>query len=250
MAKVFCFSSTGNSLYISKVIAEKVNGSVVSMTTAVNSCDDDIIGFVFPTYFWGLPKTVHKFISNININNKNAYIFAVTTYGSYSLGVLGAVDKLLEQKNIGLSYGAGIKSVENYIIYFEVNDSDDLHKLVDKKLDIIADEITHKKSRKVAKYTIINKIVYSMFPAKNANCDKNFTVSDSCNNCGICKKVCPSNNIDYMNSKPVFLHNCEHCLACIHACPTYAILWKNSTIHKKRYLNPNIKLKELSEFNS
>lgn|GEM_PF-5474137 len=51
MSTIFCFSSTGNSLYVAKSIAEKINADVLSMSKPVTSCSDDVIGFVFPIYF-------------------------------------------------------------------------------------------------------------------------------------------------------------------------------------------------------
>jgi hypothetical protein len=34
----------------------------------------DSIGFIYPAYFWGLPKKVIEFIENIKLdNNENAY---------------------------------------------------------------------------------------------------------------------------------------------------------------------------------
>jgi hypothetical protein len=42
----------------------------------------DRIGFVYPTYFWGLPKRVIEFAKGINLeSNKDAYYYAITTYG-------------------------------------------------------------------------------------------------------------------------------------------------------------------------
>ena len=250
MATIFCFSSTGNSLHTARVIAEKISATVKPMTKTAEICNDDVVGFVFPVYFWGLPKAVERFISAIEITNKNAYVFSLATCGGKASGVNGAVKKLLKKKGIKLAFGKNVKSVENYIPMFKVNNSEEFQKKVDANIELIAKEIEEKKHRKVAPYTFINKIVYSLFPANKADSDSLFTVSKDCNSCGICKMVCPASNIEYQNGKPVFLHKCEHCIACVHACPKSAINWKQSTENKQRYLNPNISIKELSEFNS
>lgn len=254
MATIYCFTSTGNSLYAARKIAEKIDANVVSMTQAVDICDDDIIGFVFPTYFFGLPKIVERFISNLNITNKGAYIFAVTTYGTITYGVLGAVDKILSKKQLKVSYGNTLKSVENYIVGYVVNDTEELHKQIDGNLDVIAKEIAEKRHNRLAKYSILNKIIYSTGPAKHGDCDRFFTVSGNCTGCGICQNVCPVNNIIIEDGNPVFGHNCEHCIACIHACPVAAMEWKKSTkkstVNRKRYRNPHVSLNELIKFNS
>lgn len=250
MATVFCFTSTGNSLYVSKKIAEDIGANVVSMTKSVTTCEDDVIGFVFPVYFWGLPKIVERFISNIKITNESAYIFAVVTYGNVISGVTGAVKNILKQKGLTLSYGGAIKSVENYIPGYKVNDSEELQKSADQNLKIISGEIAARRHNKIGSFTVLNKFIYSLFPGKHSGCDKFFTVSEKCTGCGICQNICPADNITLESGKPDFHHNCEHCLACIHACPANSIEWKKSTINKQRYRNPHISLNEMQSFNS
>ncbi|OHD53607.1 MAG: hypothetical protein A2Y33_06710 [Spirochaetes bacterium GWF1_51_8] len=53
--------------------------------------------------------------------------------------------------------------------------------------------------------------------------DKGFSVNSDCNSCGICVRVCPSENIFLDGGKPVWKHKCENCLACYVWCPKAAI---------------------------
>ena len=56
---VYYFSATGNSLYAAKVIAKKINAEVVQISyNTEKSCNQNIIGFVYPTFYWGLPEMV------------------------------------------------------------------------------------------------------------------------------------------------------------------------------------------------
>lgn len=250
MAKIFCFSSTGNSLYVAKMLAKKLDAKVISMSNPSMSCDDSIIGFVFPVYFWEPPKIVKKYIENLIITNKNVYIFTVITYGGKVYGVQGTLNKLLKKKGLSLQYGKNIKCVENYIPVYKVNNNKEIHLMVNQKIDTIVNDINEKTQSKIETHTFVNQLIYKFFPGKKDDCDKKLTVSSRCTGCGICQKVCPVENITLENKKPVFLHNCEHCLACVHACPLYCIDWKQSTQGKERYLNPHIKLNELISFNS
>lgn len=249
MAKIFCFSSTGNSLYVAKCLAEGIGADVLPMNRAEQLCDDDVIGFVFPAYFWGLPKLVNDFVSTLKITNKQAYFFTVITYGGMIYGVEGKIDMLLKQKGAKLCYGNKIKSVENYILYYKTNSKEKLHKRVDKYIDDILPDIKNRLHSKVQKYSFINRFMYKFYPGLHGDCDKGFTVSNKCTGCGICQKVCPVNNIVVKDTQPKYQHKCEHCLACIHACTTQALDWKRSIKDRKRYLNPYIDIKELISFN-
>ncbi|MDP4095123.1 MAG: EFR1 family ferrodoxin, partial [Bacillota bacterium] len=79
---IFYFSGTGNSLKVSRDIAEQLgNTSIIPIDTLFNKEVDlncDCIGIVFPVYMWGVPRIVKEFIKKINTEK---YVFAVATYG-------------------------------------------------------------------------------------------------------------------------------------------------------------------------
>jgi MinD superfamily P-loop ATPase len=75
--------------------------------------------------------------------------------------------------------------------------------------------------------------------------DKNFRVDEKCNHCGICRNVCPAQNILMVQGRPVWQHRCEQCLACIQWCPQKAIQVGNKTSGFERYHHPDIKLTEI-----
>jgi uncharacterized Fe-S center protein len=80
--------------------------------------------------------------------------------------------------------------------------------------------------------------------------DKYYSVSNDCNKCGICAKVCPVDNIGLDEvGRPYFRHHCEQCVACIQFCPKRAINYKDKTQSRKRYTNPAIKYADLAALN-
>jgi flavodoxin len=81
---IFVFSGTGNSLKVAKDISRELgNCEIVSMAKPYNSTKQyDSVGFIYPTYFWGLPRKVIEFVKTIKLdNNKNTYYYAIATYG-------------------------------------------------------------------------------------------------------------------------------------------------------------------------
>jgi ferredoxin len=80
--------------------------------------------------------------------------------------------------------------------------------------------------------------------------DKDFSAGDKCSGCGICKNICPAQNIQLTDHKPEFMHKCLLCMACIQYCPRKAIKYKGRYIEIARYYHPEISINEISEFNS
>lgn len=249
MAVIYCFSSTGNSLYVAKKMAAQMKAEVVSMTTTVTVCEDTVVGFLFPTYFWGLPKTVQEFIEKLTFRERAPYIFAITTCGGLAFGVAHMVNKLLAVKGLSLCYFGKIRAVENYIPspFLFVNNKPSVHRKVDQKTDRAVCDITRKVKRVRDFYTPVNLLVQKAYPAnRKKKVDQTFCV-ENCNGCGTCEQICPRGNIRLVDGKPEFCGNCELCLACFHACPNASINWK-STKGRERYLNPNITKGELIRF--
>ena len=248
MATIFCFTSTGNSLYTAKILAEKIRAKVVPIHDESIQIDDDVIGLVFPVYFWGLPRIVERFVAKIKPTNKDAYIFAIATCGGPVFGVLGELKKILLSKGTRLQYGKRLITVTNYLPEYKAKDSVELWQKIDKEIVKLADTINNRKYNRVLSTTFVNRIIYKMFP--DENCDRLLTVAPACTGCETCKKVCPVKNITMRDGKPEFLHKCEHCLACVHHCPSQAIDWNRKTQGKGRYRNSKIPLDELITFNS
>ena len=239
---VYYFSATGNSLYAAKVIAKKINAEVVQISYNTEKlCNQNIIGFVYPTFYWGLPEMVATFVKNLNIKG-NPYIFAVTTCGLSSGGALGQLNDILIKKGKCLHFGETIRTVANNITKYRIKQKS-IQKLVryeNKKANEIAQAVAQKQKNKIPKVGIISRTFYQLYLKQYANSDRGFHITSDCTGCGICQNICSADNIVLKNGKPVFKHQCQNCLACLHWCPKNAIQWKNTTVGKQRYHHPNI----------
>ena len=116
---IFYFSGTGNSLKAARDIAAKLGDcDLVSMRDTCRLADSyERIGFVYPTYATGLPKHVVKFIEELDLkDNKNAYLFAVTTCGGGPGNAVAMVNKILSGKGCTLSYGNHVMMFANFSV--------------------------------------------------------------------------------------------------------------------------------------
>jgi ferredoxin len=247
MTTIFCFTSTGNSLYVAKRIAEKSGGEIAPMNADPGIINDDVVGFVYPVYFWGLPRMMDRFIKELRIENKDAYIFAVATYGGAAPGVNNLVRKLLRKKGLDLNYGNYVKLVDNYIPMYKPKDSEGLQEKAEKRISGIAEAVFRREKNRIAPDTFINPLSFSAMPGEDS--DRHFKVSDACSGCAVCEKICPAQNITIEDGKPVFHHRCEHCMGCLQNCPAVAIDWKEKTKSRARFRKNGVSLNELIAFN-
>ena len=252
---IFYFSGTGNCLKVAKTISENIENTEIIPMGSGNIYEFnenyESIGFVYPVYFAGIPAKAADYISKLAFpKDKNIYYYTINTCGSIVGNGFAQLKELLEEKEVRLDYSAKLKMFSNYVVMYNMKENvKEISEKSDKDLIPIIKDIKSKNKTKTGKSNSLLKWWYNKemkaVPAK----DRFFNVSDDCISCGICVNVCPVNNIKLENKKPVFLNHCEQCTACIQYCPKKAINFKNKTQNRRRYTNPDISWKELSEKN-
>ncbi|MGE5327943.1 MAG: EFR1 family ferrodoxin [Deltaproteobacteria bacterium] len=254
--KIFYFSGTGNSFYVSKQLAEKLGDTEIISISKVkgNAVDTSCqkIGIVFPVYAWGPPRIVTEFVKNLNLKDK--YVFSVATYGGFIGGTLVLLNNSIKEKGGKISAGFGLKQPGNYIVgYGNSRPSEEMYKKfaekADTKLDQIAKVINNCEETKIEKnYGFVNAItnnIYKAFTSHLKQQEKGFWVNDNCNNCKICERICPVENIKETDGKRIWQGKCEQCMACIQWCPKEAIQYGKGTAKRLRYRHPEIKVEEM-----
>lgn len=253
---IFYFSATGNSLLACKELQKRSRDC--SMQSIVKIGDEDLIipssntvGLVFPVYFSGIPNKVEAFINKINFTNVD-YIFVVATKSQFPSpgSVAEQIDHLLKIHNKKVNSVFYLDMIGNYIKKYNIADLEKQKSANDKalkKLDKIA-EIVQKKENVIENPSPILKFVWRLMYnswKKDLKMSDSEFVSTKCNSCGLCARICPTNNISITSSGPNWHHNCESCYGCIHVCPLKGIQSGKDTINKRRYINPNISVEEL-----
>ena len=68
-----------------------------------------------------------------------------------------------------------------------------------------------------------------------------FSLYETCNGCGICDKICPTNSIEMIAKKPQWSNGCEQCMRCVNYCPKEAIYQSpnGKTKNRHKYHEPD-----------
>ena len=255
--KIFYYTGTGNSLWVSRTIANVLGNTEVISMKAIKDLPKNLkterVGLVFPVYMWGIPAPVRTFITNVLTKIAPEYVFAVAVNGGQVANTLIQLKTFL--KNLDLTLGAGfdIPLPSNYTPFGGPGPKEKQQKLFDDakgKIFRIATTIRSKEKMPIEKgplwqRVIFSGILYNASFSKVPALDKQFSVDDKCNMCGTCKRVCPADNITINEGKPVWNHRCEQCFACLQWCPNEAIQYGKKTSEIERYHHPEVALKDI-----
>lgn len=249
---IYYFSGTGNSLKISKDLSSAIDNCKiirVAHNTLHITADEqsDRIGFIFPVYFRGLPHMMENFIKNLRIN-ANTYFFAVANFGGYAALTFEQINEILKNKGARLNANFSVPMPGNMWFMYYPHPKKDFEDRVREEPNICLDIANKINSNFENDLPLVEnpekeQKMYNDFIPNNT--DENFWTNAKCIGCSICAKVCPAENIEIINGRPLWKHQCEQCLACLHWCPNGSIEYKRDSLDRERYHNPYIDAKEL-----
>ncbi|MDD5155146.1 MAG: EFR1 family ferrodoxin [Candidatus Omnitrophica bacterium] len=255
---IFYFSGTGNCLQLARALAAELSETeIVPIAKAIkeNNIDNSAgrIGLIFPVYAFNAPLIVSDFINKMEIGPEK-YVFAITTCASLAADTLGDIARKLKKKGSGLCAGFVIKMPGNYTPLAEAIPVCKQNKLFAAALQrikeiapIIKEGRRHKIERAKLPFRLAGQALNLFLPNITHSEDRHFRTDEKCNGCGICSKVCPVNNINIVNERPIWLHKCELCFACLQWCPQEAIQYGGNTAGRRRYRNPSVALKDFMQ---
>ncbi|MDO5521655.1 MAG: EFR1 family ferrodoxin [bacterium] len=249
---IFYFSGTGNSRYAAEQMAKSTNEKLVYMskqtmneTTSYQLEEDERVGFVFPIYWYGVPKIVEQFIDQLKFSNyKGQYVYVVVTYGGSCGNTMRQIATILEKQGLPLAAKFGVKMVDNYVLMYDLPSKEKQQKTIaeaKQQIAAIAAEVAKKSIKEsyhkgaIAPFSPLLQRIY-----KRVDHSKKFYATDACINCGLCEKNCPSNVITVLENGPEWNGDCIGCLKCLHTCPKQAIQYGKGTEKRGRYTFPGI----------
>ena len=183
----------------------------------------------------------------------NAYVYAIATHNGDPGYSHFTINDILKKKGQHLKAGFAILMPGNSITPYDSTNSEEESqrrlKAAVSHVDEIADEVFKRASAPFAGTSTMRKHIKgmrNMFRHKIIfKVPQKFWVTDACNHCVLCTRICPENNIHVDSASVIWGKHCQMCLACIHWCPKRAIQNGEGTIQRKRYHHPDISIDDM-----
>lgn len=248
---IFYFTGTGNSLYAAKTLGEAIGEDIHNITEYSNDNDivvgkGEVLGFVFPVYYYSLPTVVEEFLENIRVRiEKGGRTFVLATCGATTGDSTRIASEILKKKGIDTDFIFAVEMPDNYVLMYDVQDVEKQQKIIENSRDALDEAISAIDNDHRGNHNEIKGPMPGMMTAvagaiyKRGRKTVRFYSSDTCTGCNLCEKICPAGAIRMENKRPVWIKDqCVHCLACIHRCPVKAIQYGKKTESRGRYINP------------
>ena len=264
---IFYFSATGNSRYVAQQISKATGEEAYDLlkimgrsrknaektgeeaqTICVNGLSaDERIGIVSPTYYFGLPPIVIRFIQQIKVQQP-PYLYFVATCGAMSGWTSGYARLALKKNGLRLDATYSVKMPDSWTPMADLSDErkvSAINNAAEDKIANICQQITAKEKGNHTHGSVPHFLAHlsqkwgyeSSRQTKHLHVDTN-----KCNGCGRCYNLCPTQSINMDKGYPEWVNGqCLMCLGCLHRCPKFAIQYDNKTQKHGQYQHPEAK---------
>lgn len=253
---IICFSGTGNSLYVATQLGKhlsdeqiiRLQGDILidPSTCQLTSTSNQII-WIFPTYSWGVPPVVERFIKEVDITNGSKCEHHMVTTCGDDIGCLDSIwRKLIANRSWRTGNAYSIIMPNTYVLMkgFDVDTTEVAKRKIDEAPRAIA-EIAERIANGVCGDILVRgswpwfktHIIHPYFK-RFCMSPKHFRSNGRCIGCGRCAKECPMSNITMKpTGQPLWHSRCALCLRCYHICPVDAVTYGKTTNGKGQYFN-------------
>ena len=245
---VIYYSATGNTEFIAKQLAERLDDECLNLLDRIRNNDNSPLHskkpFVIcaPVIVCEMPRFMTKYLKKQTFTGSDEAYFVFTS-GGYC-GISGVMAKsIIKKKGMKYSGHAEFTMPRNYVAndHYAMLETPEIEKRITdcyyQAEKVAADILSGKDLTARHIYFAESLITLPFNPVwcKYKLTAKDFYVKENCIGCGKCEKLCPLNNISMADGKPVWSTRCTHCMACIGNCPVDAIEYGTITQNKEQY---------------
>jgi ferredoxin len=247
---IYYFTGTGNSLQVARELARQLAAATIASIIGATRqepvvVESETVGVVFPIYFLGMPEIVQRFVETANFE-KTGYLFAVETRGGMSGRSIRDLQLILARKEKRLDAAFKVSMPANYVAMYDMYSDDRQQRVlaaaslkVKQIAAIVSERRPHVEGDPFIRWPLA-ALMHNRWLRRLPSLDERFTVTEKCNSCGVCAKVCPVDDIVMEEGRPRWQHHCQQCFGCIHWCPQRAIEAGKKTAARGRYHHPQI----------
>ena len=245
---VLYFSATGNTEFVARELAKRLGDKCINLLERVKTQDHSPLHsekpFVIcaPVYVCEMPRFLADYLKKQTFTGSKDVYFIFTS-GGYC-GISGMLAKnIFKAKKMVYRGHAEFKMPRNYVANdsYPMLEKEEIEKRIRdsyQQLEQVAKDIfalNKLQARHVYLFETVVTVPFNPVWCKYKLTAKAFYVKESCAGCGKCEKLCPLNNIQIVDKKPVWGNQCTHCMACIGNCPVSAIEYGTITQNKEPY---------------
>ena len=252
--KVFLkyFSGTGNSYKILDTCRHLFikNGCDVDFSSILKESEihpsTGLIGFCFPVYAFGIPRICRHYLSRMPKFKSPVNAFVLITAGDPEEAGFSVEEstKILKAKGLNVTYTRVVHMPSNWTVSLNPPQEEEARRIIHNGVkqaeqmvqDILNRRDHHHPFNYPPRYSRFGfyKDYYLFKWLGISNLWRNFRTDSTCNACGLCEKICPTESIQMVDDTPIWSKTCEQCMRCVNYCPKQAIFQKGQGSIKGR----------------
>lgn len=248
---ILYFSGTGNTRAAAHRLAKLLGDKAVAIDAAADHPRASAEGaervvWCFPTYSWGLPPAVVRYIRTVELEGAGKAVHHMVTTCGDDMGLADRQWRRLTASRGWEPGGAFAVIMPNTYVLMKGFNVDPPEVAASKlaqapaRLAEIARRIAGGGGDMLVRGRfawIKSRIIYPWF-CRFEMSPRPFHATAGCTGCGTCARSCPMHNITMADGEPNWADRCALCLRCYHICPRRAVAYGKATDGKGQYLAP------------
>ena len=255
---IFYFTGTGNSQMVAETIAECNGDTLVSIGSAMKAGAyayhieaDEAVGFVMPTYYYGIPIQIPNFIERLEFDHTPSYVWTCLTCDGLTAGAGDMLAAVLRENGLEPTARFVCPVLNNAVVMGHQQPVRNVEMLLDraqKRCEGIAQAILERKTGDFDDCGGMHFITERNYPLyQKGRKTKHFSVNENCTGCGVCAWECPAEAISIVDGKARWVkERCFYCLRCINNCSAKAIHFDGQD-NTHTFMNNRVKGEHLNE---